>query len=188
MGAPMTSALAFPPPVAYAANAGNATRTTQLSNLDTADNIEELASIIKTEAGGCNRAEQIAVGRTVLNRMRRNGTNLVGDVRGYRDEKDPDDLSLEIARGILGGNIVDNSGGATHFYSPQIMPREGDSTAGYDVGGGRRAFFAELQAFLCSHIPACCCSWCAPGEVPFLHGAREWHNQINDSRIVLEWP
>ena len=82
------------------------------------------------------RAEQIAVDWTVLNRMRRNGTDLVGDVRGYRDEKDPDDLSLEMARGILGGNIVDNTGGATHFYSPQIMPREGGSTAGYDVGGG----------------------------------------------------
>ena len=54
MGAPMTSAQAFPPSTAYAANGGSATRSILSPNLDTADNIEELASIIRTEAGGCN--------------------------------------------------------------------------------------------------------------------------------------
>jgi hypothetical protein len=108
----------------------------QQKKLDTADNIEELASIIKTEAGGCNRAEQIAVGSTVLNRMRRNGTALVSDVRGYHVEKDPDDTSRQIARGILSGSIADNTGGAPHFYSPRRMPREGGPTANYDIQGG----------------------------------------------------
>lgn len=68
--------------------------------------------------------------------MRRNGTALVGDVGGYRDDRDPDDASRQIAQGILNGNIADNTGGATHFYTPLRMPREGQPTGKYDVGGG----------------------------------------------------
>lgn len=32
--------------------------------------------------------------------------------------------------------INDIREGATHFYSPRSMPKEGESTTGRDVGGG----------------------------------------------------
>ena len=38
--------------------------------------------------------------------------------------------------GILNGGITDPTSGATHFYTPRIMPKKGQSTAGVDVAGG----------------------------------------------------
>ena len=37
---------------------------------------------------------------------------------------------------MLEGRIPDNTDGATHFFSPISMPKEGESTKGFDVGGG----------------------------------------------------
>ena len=49
----------------------------------------------------------------------------------------PDAQSLRVARGILDGSIPDPTGGATAFYKPAAMPKEGERIpAGTDVAGG----------------------------------------------------
>ena len=116
---------------------GGAQASQNTPKLDTPENIKELAKIITTESGGCKRAEQIAVGSTVLTRIKRNGTAIVSAVRGgSQDNQDSDDASRQIAQGILNGSIPDNTGGATHFYTPEMMPREGQPTGKWDVRGG----------------------------------------------------
>jgi predicted RNase H-like nuclease (RuvC/YqgF family) len=103
----------------------------------TEENIRRLAVIIMSEASTCNQAERTAVGYTVLNRMARNGTNAVADVEGaYARNQQPTEEIIALARGILSCNIPDNSGGATHFYSPRSMPHEGDQPLTGDTAGG----------------------------------------------------
>lgn len=105
--------------------------------LATPSNIDNLASIIMSEASRGNHAEQVAVGSTVLNRMRRNGTDLVRNVsRGFSHNQVATAQIRQLAKDLLTGEVRDNTGGATNFYSPQGMPRKGQPTAGYDVGGG----------------------------------------------------
>jgi hypothetical protein len=41
-----------------------------------------------------------------------------------------------LAKKIVDGKIKDISQGANHWYSPRGMPKEGESTQGYDCGGG----------------------------------------------------
>ena len=90
-------------------------------------NIEDLASIIMSEASIGNRAEKIAVGYTVLNRMKRNKKDKVASVkRGFAYNQKPNQDIKKLAREILAGEVADNSGGATHFYSPNAMPWEGE--------------------------------------------------------------
>lgn len=40
----------------------------------------------------------------------------------------------ELAKKLLEGQIADPTGGATHFFSPISMPKEGESTTGFDIG------------------------------------------------------
>ena len=95
------------------------------------------SSIIMSEASRGNHTEQVAVGSTVLDRMRRNGTDLVQNVsRGFSHNQVATPQIRQLARDLLTGEVRDNTGGATNFYSPQGMPRQGQPTAGYDVGGG----------------------------------------------------
>lgn len=90
-----------------------------------------------TEAGGVGETAQIAVGWTVRNRMARNGATHVDQAwRGYQHRKAPTAAALVIAAGILHGKIPDPTDGATHFYTPEIMPKIGEDTTGIDVAGG----------------------------------------------------
>ena len=41
-----------------------------------------------------------------------------------------------MATSILSKQVSDPSGGCTDFYSPRSIPKEGDPTVGFDVGGG----------------------------------------------------
>jgi hypothetical protein len=71
--------------------------------------------------------------------MIRNGTDKVKGVwDGYahNSKYSPTRAIIELARGILNGTVSDNTQGATHFYSPVSMPKQGQPTKGYDVGGG----------------------------------------------------
>ena len=101
-------------------------------------NIQDLARVITTEAGDENPAAQTAVGWVLRNRMIRNGTDNVERVwtPAFQHRKHPSALATQLATGILNGAITDPSSGATHFYTPRIMPKKGQSTAGVDVAGG----------------------------------------------------
>lgn len=101
-------------------------------------NIHELAALIMTESGGQGPLAETAVGWVVMNRMKRNGVASVDRVwnPAFRHGKAPHAGELAIARGIFSGKTADPTRGATHFYTPQAMPKDGDDTTGRDVGGG----------------------------------------------------
>ena len=97
----------------------------------------DLAKVIHSEASGENDVAKAAVGWTLRNRMLRNGSKIVSaSWHGYAHNSAPDFNSFRIAKGILNGSIADPTDGATHFYTPEIMPAKGDSTVGKSVGGG----------------------------------------------------
>jgi hypothetical protein len=102
-----------------------------------AENIRDLATVIMSEASIGNFSERQAVGSTVLNRMARNQTDKVKDVwGGFAHNQSPTQEILTMATHLIKGPLADNSNGSTHFYSPNAMPKEGDNTTGFDVGGG----------------------------------------------------
>ncbi len=105
--------------------------------LDTKDNINDLATIITSEASVGNDTERSSVAFTVLNRMRRNGGARVKDVgSGYARNQPPRPWAIKLATAILRNELADPTSGATHFYSPQYMPKEGETAGRADVGGG----------------------------------------------------
>ena len=101
-------------------------------------NINDLARVIASEAGGESEAAQIMVGWTVVNRMKQKGYQTVSLIPfgQYAHGSMPTLNSLRIAKGILEGTIRDNSQGATNFYTPGRMPVEGETKPGIDTGGG----------------------------------------------------
>ena len=121
---------------AHAAGARNATQHA-VTGLASDQNVRDLATIIMTEAQGNGELAMAAVGSTVLNRMRRNGTTSVRDVwHGYQHRRPANVAVQDLARQRLQGQVPDPTGGATHFYTPNIMPREGRARPGEDIGGG----------------------------------------------------
>ncbi len=108
-----------------------------ISNFNSKTNRVELATLIMSEASVGNYAEQVAVGNTVINRMHRNNTTKVGDVwNAYAHNQTPSQEIMELATALLSDHIADNTGGATHYYSPRSMPKKGAPTDGFDIGGG----------------------------------------------------
>lgn len=103
-------------------------------------NVDRLAGVLDKEAGSIeHRIAMEAIGLTFLNRMRRNGTVRVEDIRGYGTPGAPSDFAIGMARRLLDGSSADMTQGATHFYTPQGMPKETDAPAalvGHDIGGG----------------------------------------------------
>jgi len=99
---------------------------------NTEENVRRLAIVIMSEASVGNQAERTAVAYTVLNRMQRNNTNSVDDVdNAYSRSQSPyepprNDAIIRLAADILRCAIADNTGGATHFYSPRSSKKEGD--------------------------------------------------------------
>ncbi len=147
MGAPTSNLSAVPPSrsgysnVPYASSASSILTGNENAQGDpplaTPSNIDNLSSIIMSEASIGNYNEKVAVGSTVLNRMRRDNTTGVADVWGaYAHNQTATPQIRQLARDLLSGATSDNTGGATNFYSPQSMPRRGQPTHGYDVGGG----------------------------------------------------
>lgn len=108
----------------------------ELERWGTEQNVEDLARILMSEGSMANPAEKMALAFTVLYRMKRNQRSQVREVWGsYVKDADPTPM-LGYARKVFAGEIPDQSGGATHFYSPVAMPHEGDPTEGIDVHGG----------------------------------------------------
>ena len=111
--------------------------TLEPNNLDTPENIEELGRVIASEARGLNEIAQKMVGWTVVNRMKKDRLTRVSDVWDqYAHGHFPTGPSKQLAKDILDGGALDISQGATHFYTPNIMPKEGESVVGRDTGGG----------------------------------------------------
>ncbi|MEK7353092.1 MAG: cell wall hydrolase [Chloroflexota bacterium] len=116
----------------------------------TSEDIEWLATVITSEAGSvyekgnwvrCTDEERASVGWTVLNRFR-SGTfgqtikEVVTATGQYAHKQEPTSEIREFAKKLLEGGIPDATGGATYFFSPVSMPKEGEPTAGFDTGGG----------------------------------------------------
>ncbi|WP_428391309.1 hypothetical protein [Lichenicoccus sp.] len=111
----------------------------QKTDLIKEQNIDDLGRIIASEARGLNETAQAMVGWTVINRMKAANIERVSEVwahGNYAHDHFPTATSLRIAEGILGDTAMDISQGATHFYTPAIMPKAGEPHAGVDVGGG----------------------------------------------------
>lgn len=114
------------------------------------EDIEWLAKVIASEAGSvyddgdwvrCADEERAAVGWTVLNRLEAGtfGKTIKGVITApgqYAYEQESTSEIAELAQKLLEGKIPDPTGGATHFFSPISMPKEGESTTGFDTGGG----------------------------------------------------
>lgn len=106
----------------------------------TKQNIEDLARIIASEARGSNETAQTMVGWTVVNRMKKHHFKMVSSVwanHRYAHGYPPTTTSRRIASAILTGKEKNNIQGAVFFYSPLIMPKEGDKNLSrYDIKGG----------------------------------------------------
>jgi hypothetical protein len=101
------------------------------------ENVQNIARTIWTEARGEGVTAMIAVGWTLKNRMTRDEVSHVNQAwGGYQHGVPAPTTALAVARGILNGTTPDPTNGATHFYTPRIMPKKGDPTTGIDVGGG----------------------------------------------------
>jgi hypothetical protein len=108
------------------------------------DNEKILARVLISEASIGNKVERQAVGLTVINRMKKlNSKNVkevvkVGGFYHYAINQDPSLYPeyAELAKQLLSGKVRDFTGGATHFYSPYSMPKQGEKTQGFDCGGG----------------------------------------------------
>ncbi|MCX7382546.1 MAG: cell wall hydrolase [Alphaproteobacteria bacterium] len=117
-------------------------------------NIKDLTRIIYHEAGGESGLAQVAVGWVVVNRTRRNRTAAVEDVAaGFaRSRIEPDlskkenDVVRTIATAILDGLVPDPTNGATQFYTPRRMPKEGQPVGKSDVRGGLESVSGVLGA------------------------------------------
>ena len=113
------------------APAGGAGQRFDEHGLATEANVRDLATVIETEAGGQPANTKTAIGAVVVNRMRRNGTSMVQDIwNGFAHLVKPSPESRIIARGLLEGSMADPTHGATHFYSPNLMPKEGQHPGG----------------------------------------------------------
>jgi hypothetical protein len=100
-----------------------------------------LATALMSEASVGTYEERVAVAWTIFNRVDSpNYPNTICEVvnqRGqYAANQEPTQELLDLADSLIADRGADPTGGATYFFSPISMPKEGESTGGYDVGGG----------------------------------------------------
>jgi len=127
------------------------------------EDVEWLAKVIASEAGSvydtekgswikCTDTERVAVGWTVLNRLKMGfgGATTIKEVvtapGQYAYGQKPAPEIRELAIKLLQDRIPDPTGGATHFFSPISMPWQGDEGKfierlgkhfdEFDTGGG----------------------------------------------------
>jgi hypothetical protein len=107
------------------------------AGLLTEENIANLATVLMSEASVGIDVERASVGFTLLNRLKDSGKTSVDQVwNAYVHNQSPTAELIAVARQLLSGQRADITKGATHFYSPRSMPREGQATGNFDVGGG----------------------------------------------------
>jgi spore germination cell wall hydrolase CwlJ-like protein len=109
------------------------------TDIETEQNVRDLAKLLATEASGANEKETRAVGHVVLNRMESpewgGGVNTkvdaVDDPPQFYHYKDPTERTKRIARDLLNGGNPDFTDGATNYYSPRSMrAHENPDTSG----------------------------------------------------------
>jgi hypothetical protein len=109
------------------------------TDIETEQNVRDLAKLLATEATGANEKETRAVGHVVLNRMESpewgGGVNTevdaVDDPPQFYHYKDPTERTKRIARDLLNGGNPDFTDGATNYYSPRSMrAHENPDTSG----------------------------------------------------------
>ncbi|MDD4652348.1 MAG: cell wall hydrolase [Methanothrix sp.] len=113
-----------------------------------------LATAIMSEASIGNNEERIAVAWTIINRVNspkfpNTICAVVNQPSQYATNQVPTQEILDLANSLLLNTVSDITEGSVYFFSPIGMPKEGDDTNGYDVGGGlhdvaginRRVFF-----------------------------------------------
>ncbi|GAI96788.1 unnamed protein product, partial [marine sediment metagenome] len=103
------------------------------------EDIYWLSKALMSEASVGTLEEQISVGWTVLNRFHSGsyGSSIEQVVKGgYVYNQEPTSTITTLADDLLQDKLSDPTSGATYFFSPISMPKEGESTSGFDVGGG----------------------------------------------------
>jgi len=108
---------------------------------DAGKEMECLATALMSEASIGTNEERVAVAWTIFNRVDSpTFPNTVCEVvyQGgqYATNQEPTQEILDLATSLIGDRGTDPTGGATHFFSPISMPKEGKSTRVHDVGGG----------------------------------------------------
>jgi hypothetical protein len=98
-------------------------------------NIGDLARVIMSEGSIGNETERTCVGFCVVNRMTEGFVSVRDVWAAFARNQDPTPEIVALATSILSKQVSDPSGGCTHFYSPRSMPKQGEPTAGFDVGG-----------------------------------------------------
>jgi hypothetical protein len=100
-----------------------------------------LATALMSEASVGTAEERVAVAWTIFNRV--NSPNFPNTVCGvvnqrgqYATNQKPTQEFLDLAVSLIADPGADPTGGATYFFSPISMPKEGEATGGYDIGGG----------------------------------------------------
>ncbi len=100
-----------------------------------------LATALMSEASVGTAEERVAVAWTIFNRVSSpDYPNTICEVvnqRGqYATNQKPTQELLGLAASLISNPGEDPTGGATYFFSPISMPKEGEATGGYDIGGG----------------------------------------------------
>ncbi len=100
-----------------------------------------LATALMSEASIGTYEERVAVAWTIFNRVSSpEFPNSICDVINQRSQyatnQEPTQELLYLAESLIANPGTDLTGGAVYFFSPRSMPKEGDDTGGYDVGGG----------------------------------------------------
>jgi len=138
----------IPTPALTSSSASGKTRIT-VSDED----IEWLSIAIASEAGSvydggkwerCTDEERAAVGWTVINRLKTGAygdsiKDIISAQNQYAHNQQSNSEIDKLAKQLLEDEIDDMTEGATHFFSPISMPKEGKSTSGFDTGGGIHA-------------------------------------------------
>jgi len=141
----------------------------RLEELNKFDDRELLARVLQAEAGNQGLTGKLAVGAVIRNRAEESGygdsirgvitkpgqfspvnyyTGYAGGEQGVDFEKiRPDEDTYAVADAILTGQYEDPTGGATHFYNPDIsQPDWGREKAGGDWMGLGSHIFGRANA------------------------------------------
>jgi len=100
-----------------------------------------LATALMSEASVGTYEERVAVAWTIFNRVSSpKFPNSICDVINqryqYATNQEPTQELLDLSESLIANPGNDPTVGAIYFFSPRSMPKEGDDTSGYDVGGG----------------------------------------------------